>query len=184
MLVDATPVTLTAPLGVLDYGSINQVFPPFYTLNGMVEPADNSGAMQAALPTRLVVITDGTSNTILLGEVAGGPVNFVHGKQVGTPAGGTTNTPSDWGWADSGFPFSINGFDPTTGAIVKQTATSGNPTCYINCTNDGEIYSFHSGGANVLFADGSVHFLSTSINMTTFAALFTKTGGEAVTIDF
>ena len=30
----------------------------------------------------------------------------------------------------------------------------------VNCTSNDEIYSFHAAGANVLFVDGSVHFLS------------------------
>ena len=184
VMVDVNGVTLTAPLGVLDYGSINQVFPDFYLLNaGMVEPADTSGAMQAALQTPLMQINDGTSNTILLAEDAGGPVNFVFGKQVGVPTGGSTNTPGDWGWADSGFPFSINGADPTTGLIVKQSATTGNPSCFINCTNNGEVYSFHTGGANVVMVDGSVHFLVPDMSPNTFAALFTKNGGETVSIE-
>ena len=38
--------------------------------------------------------------------------------------------------------------------------------CRINCNNQGEIYSFHQGGANVCMGDGSVRFLSTSISLT------------------
>ena len=48
----------------------------------------------------------------------------------------------------------------------------------MNCSNDSEIYSFHSGGANVVFADGSVHFLRQSMNLCTLAALTTRAGGE------
>ena len=35
-------------------------------------------------------------------------------------------------------------------------------SCVINCTNDNEIYSFHSGGAMSLRGDGSVYFLRQS----------------------
>ena len=31
--------------------------------------------------------------------------------------------------------------------------------CAMNCTNDNELYSFHSGGVNGVFGDGSVHFI-------------------------
>lgn len=185
LLLTQTGVALTAPIGMIDYGSINQVFPTFYQFNNIPAPADTSGAMQATIPTPFAWITDGTSNTVLLGEDAGSPLNFIFGVQQPLTVSGTTVTGStgDWGWADSGFPYSINGADPTTGAIVTQHATSGNPSCFINCTNDGEIYSFHSGGANIVMVDGSVHFLAKNMGAATFAALFTKSGGETSSFD-
>ena len=51
----------------------------------------------------------------------------------------------------------------------------------MNVSNvSGDIYSFHTGGANVCFADGSVRFLRDSIPITVLAALVTKGGGEVV----
>lgn len=41
--------------------------------------------------------------------------------------------------------------------------------------------SDHSGGANFLYADGSVHFIQEGIDMATYRALSTIAGGEAVT---
>ncbi len=43
--------------------------------------------------------------------------------------------------------------------------------------------SNHSGGFNVLFTDGSVRFIKTSINVITFQALITRAGGEVVAAD-
>jgi prepilin-type N-terminal cleavage/methylation domain-containing protein/prepilin-type processing-associated H-X9-DG protein len=187
VMVSPNGVALTAPMGALDYGSINQVFPDFYILNGLVEPADNSGALQAVIPTPIVQITDGTSNTVLLGEDAGEPANYISPSyKLQGPAGainGVGSPTADYGWADSGFPYSINGADPNTFAIDKQTAVAGSASCFINCNNNGEIYSFHPGGANLLFADGAVHFCTNSISITSFAAIFTKAGGETVEID-
>ena len=54
-------------------------------------------------------------------------------------------------------------------------------TCVINCTNDQEVYSFHTGGALALFADGSVRFLKASLDMRMFARLATRAGGEVAT---
>ena len=50
--------------------------------------------------------------------------------------------------------------------------------CVMNCTNDNEVYSFHPGGANFAFADGSVKFIRDSIRNATFAALVTKAAGD------
>jgi prepilin-type N-terminal cleavage/methylation domain-containing protein/prepilin-type processing-associated H-X9-DG protein len=43
--------------------------------------------------------------------------------------------------------------------------------------------SMHPGGANFVFADGSVHFLKSSISMNTYWALGTKAGGEVISSD-
>jgi prepilin-type processing-associated H-X9-DG protein len=66
----------------------------------------------------------------------------------------------------------------TRGATRDGTAFFG--PCAVNCTNDREVYSFHPGGANAVFADGSVHFLSANIDIRVFAGLVTRAGGEVV----
>ncbi|AMV37529.1 DUF1559 domain-containing protein [Planctomyces sp. SH-PL62] len=43
--------------------------------------------------------------------------------------------------------------------------------------------SYHSGGVNVLFGDGTVRFVKDSIAPTTWAALGTRAGGEVVSSD-
>ena len=43
--------------------------------------------------------------------------------------------------------------------------------------------SNHPGGCNMLFADGSVHFLKKSINLDTYNALGSRNGGEVVSAD-
>jgi prepilin-type processing-associated H-X9-DG protein len=40
------------------------------------------------------------------------------------------------------------------------------------------VYGFHSGGANVVYADGSVHFLAETMDLRVLAALATRAGGE------
>jgi len=60
------------------------------------------------------------------------------------------------------------------GGFVKPSG----PPVFINGNNNGELYSFHTGGANVVYADGSVHFLTASMSPAAFAALVTARGGE------
>jgi prepilin-type processing-associated H-X9-DG protein len=43
------------------------------------------------------------------------------------------------------------------------------------------VYAFHTGGANFVFADGSVHFIRDTVSLTTLAQLITRAGGEIVT---
>ncbi len=40
--------------------------------------------------------------------------------------------------------------------------------------------SRHTGGVNVVLADGSVHFVSTNINLANWQALSTMNGGEII----
>jgi len=52
------------------------------------------------------------------------------------------------------------------------------PHPFYNVDGSGQIYGFHSGGVNALFADGSVRFLQQSISIRTLAALISRNGGD------
>jgi prepilin-type N-terminal cleavage/methylation domain-containing protein/prepilin-type processing-associated H-X9-DG protein len=127
------------------------------------------GAMMRDQVTPVVAITDGTSNTILVAEDAGRPAFYNAKQQVFDPVG------KEGGWADPNGAFSIDGSNPD-GSIPGP--------CTMNCSNNSEVYSFHSGGANAVFADGSVHFLRSSMNLCTLAALVTRGGGEVPGEDY
>jgi len=51
---------------------------------------------------------------------------------------------------------------------------------HINTTRDNEMFSDHPGGAHALTADGSVHFLSESLDLDVLGALSSRAGGEVV----
>ena len=89
------------------------------------------------------------------------------GQQLSGFAGGMG------GWADA-----TSGGSSLYGSSSDGTTTPGN--CGVNCSNDYGLYSFHSGGANVLMADGSVRFVTASVNIRTLAAQVTYNGGEVV----
>jgi prepilin-type N-terminal cleavage/methylation domain-containing protein/prepilin-type processing-associated H-X9-DG protein len=56
--------------------------------------------------------------------------------------------------------------------------TINNPQAHIE-----DYWSRHPGGANFLFADGSVHFLKSTINPSPWRALATKGWGEVISAD-
>jgi prepilin-type processing-associated H-X9-DG protein len=118
--------------------------------------------------TRMSEITDGTSNTILITEDAGRPTRWTLGQKVsGVYSGGAA-------WSAGINRIILNGWSPLTGSRPGP--------CALNCTNENEVYSFHLGGANFVFADGSVHFLHQGIDIRILARLVTRAGEEVVTV--
>lgn len=133
---------------------------------GLVDPANKYvGVLTQDYLTRIADITDGTSQTILITECAGRPTLWRAGRPIagGYAAGGP--------WVSGTLTF---GQGSTSDGVTKIGP------CAINCTNDREVYSFHPAGANTLFSDGSVHFLSASLDIRVFAQLATRAGGEVV----
>ena len=160
------------PIFRVDLNAAN-IFAPTPTPN--YDANTGEGILGRGVNRRITEITDGTSNTLLFVEEAGRNVVYVNGKPT------TTFDAEDEGgaWANFGIGGSIidslRSFNPATGTYYGP--------CALNCTNGGEIYSFHTGGANVVMGDGSVRFLSNSTTFATVVALYTRQGGEVVTAD-
>jgi len=102
---------------------------------------------------------------------------YASGNNISTANG------NRWGWGAS----SITMFHTIVPPNSKQYAWN---SCRDNCAGcgpDDSIFSNaqsnHSGGVNVLFADGSVKFVKDSISMQTWRALGTKDGGEVISSD-
>ena len=72
----------------------------------------------------------------------------------------------------------VAGTDPSA-PLVNGVYVAPGP-CAINCSNFRDPYSFHSGGANAVFGDGSVHFLSETMPLYVLATMFTRNAGEVV----
>ena len=128
----------------------------------------NCAAMSDNYRRPLNQISDGLSNTLLISELAGRPDDWIMGVQQQFEG---ERFPNWWGpWASYNSciykTWSADGF------------TAGGP-CTINCSNSWGIYSFHKGGANAVFVDGSVHFLRVGLDREVFAAIVTKSGGES-----
>jgi prepilin-type N-terminal cleavage/methylation domain-containing protein len=152
-----------------DYTSTHGVNASYCTQIGwpLYEPPDRNGAL-VDVPITNAAIRDGLSQTFLLEEDAGRPELWRMGRRI---SGNSTNG----AWADPDFEIALDGSDR---GYVGGGQKMG--TCVINCTNDNEAYSFHRGGVYVLLADGSVHFISETIHIRTFAALTTCASNDVV----
>ena len=148
-----------------DYAGVREIDARLVDL-GLVDRAANyQGVLAHNHLTRLAEITDGASQTILVTECAGRPKLW----RAGRPVSGIHAQGGVW----------ISG-TLTFGQGSTHDGATKLGSCAINCTNDREVYSFHPGGANAVFADGSVHFLKADIAIRIFARLVTRAGGEVV----
>ncbi len=123
--------------------------------------------------------TDGTSNTILVGEVCARTSLYRKGKLV------PLTDPEAQAQAISGsgtWPDLFKGDTWISGRLFDGTdAGSGGP-CAINCSNSrtAGMYSWHTGGAQVTLADGSARFISENVSAFVLASLITRGGGEVI----
>jgi prepilin-type processing-associated H-X9-DG protein len=83
------------------------------------------------------------------------------------------------GWIDSDGAFSLDG--SSADGNTEGCGPTNGCTFPINKRNDNEPYSFHTGGVNCVFGDGSVRFSRDSVSLATFAALCTRAAGEVIT---
>ena len=131
-------------------------------------------------------ISDGLSNTIAVGEQS----DFLSPRGSIPTTWNARSSPCDFGdcRSDCGHGF-------TMGPAASSSATDNrtfNLTCVYhpinfksrtgygipnNCGPNSPIQSVHPGGANVAFADGSVHMLSEMLDMHTLQCLATRNDG-------
>jgi prepilin-type N-terminal cleavage/methylation domain-containing protein/prepilin-type processing-associated H-X9-DG protein len=136
----------------------------------------SSGGFGQYVPykSRLTDITDGASQTLLMSEIrvpaddaAADTRGDVFNDQ-GSPWFMAINTPN------SGIDYTLScpktGVDPTMPCGV-QNGTVGQQIA---------ARSRHTGGVNACFADGSVHFIPNSINLSVWQALSTMNTGDIV----
>lgn len=151
-----------------DYGVDNHINPGLFFLNLIDIDSKHApeGVMLVDELQAFADVTDGLSHTMWVCEDAGRPNVYRTGKKFisGRVSGGM--------WADRDGEFITHGFDPAG------TASPG--PCAINCTNDNEIYSFHSGGAMCMFGDGSVKFVSQNVSIRVVGRVLTRSGGENI----
>ena len=133
------------------------------TDNAPAGPFTRAGRIYTA---RLAEVTDGLSNTIFMGEVRGDcaiPITrgWVHGSN--------TN-----GMISTIYPMN---YDPCT-----KDQSKGPCKWWDNWSTEFGFKSMHPGGVVFTFGDGSVHFLSQTIDHWTYQYLGGKSEGQAISI--
>jgi prepilin-type N-terminal cleavage/methylation domain-containing protein/prepilin-type processing-associated H-X9-DG protein len=170
--------------GNADYeqSATNLSLPPLGNLGGPIAPFRGpfrvNNTSTAKTPFGMRDIIDGTSNTMMMSEVICLP-------NISTKS----DSRGDY-WSDgkcsymftaalppnSPLPDQLDGTNgcPNTGVVPPCIASTGTQL-ELNAAR-----SYHTGGVDVLFCDGSVKFIKNSVNLVTWRALSTKDGGEVI----
>jgi hypothetical protein len=178
-VTDASGTKTTSPApfadaACSDYAVVHQVKDEAFAA-GFVDTYGLGLLAEDAFP-RVRDVTDGLAYTLLINEDAGRPDQWMghrfHKKDV---------KPGDAPLASRDNDFSLRGFsfDPATGTYSH--ALSG--PCAVNCSNIEGVYSFHPGGTQAVFGDGSVRFIRQDVSTRLFARLVTRSGDEPVNLD-
>jgi prepilin-type N-terminal cleavage/methylation domain-containing protein len=122
---------------------------------------EGTGVVRQYVPTRIADITDGTSNTLLVGDKRLNLANL--GQHPGDDNEGYTA-----GWDED---------------TVRRTDQPPAPDFSGGGTGKKLFGSSHTGGFNVVLTDGSVRLLTYSINPNTFRFLGNISDGQVVNLD-
>jgi len=159
--------------------------------NGSGNLMTDNGILFGNSQVAITAITDGTSNTWMIGEQSDHlrdanrqPVTAGYSSGVGNSAGlygwtmGAAVTPGQTQsqWTGDGRHFNCTSvrYEINRAGLGNSAATGTNNDVGLNFP----LNSGHTGGVNIGMADGSVRFYSSTMTLTVISALCTKAGGE------
>ena len=140
--------------------------------SGASTPGNPVGTfLRGPKPTKFAQISDGTSNTFVLGE------KYVRSDMY--EGGGYSD---DHGWSEGWDPDAIRStcFQPLPDGDGYQHLALGAADPYGHDKDIPYFGSAHSGGFNCIFADGSIRTLNYDVDMVIFNALGTRDGEETI----
>ena len=165
------------PADSLGYGCVDYGATIHCNINPQTQLPDSGSLVRGALglePQKFALITDGASRTILMAEDTGRheEMDSLYEDPV---EGGVRK---QWRWADPD-----NAFGVSWKVNFHLSPWGGPPECpwlTMNCGPNDEIFSFHPGGAHVVFADGHVALLSNDTSHLVIRAIVSRAGEEVV----
>jgi prepilin-type processing-associated H-X9-DG protein len=122
----------------------------------------------------ITAISDGTSNTFMVGEMGFELTDcpcYSGQAPASTICGGLT------AWANGYNGASYGNSMYLFNSVAPGSAGGGPYDLYYRMAL---FRGDHTGGVNFLFADGSVHFIANGLDLATYQALSTRNGGEVV----
>jgi prepilin-type N-terminal cleavage/methylation domain-containing protein/prepilin-type processing-associated H-X9-DG protein len=179
---------------------------PQMNFNTAMSPPDSRSTDPRRRGASYAAITDGYSNTMLFYECGGAPNLYVQGKQI------TGTVSLAWAGAGDGVKMRAYRVDNVTGTTSPTNSgrgVAGSPTppsaptdpslpsaweCaidsapgtykFLNHSNSGQPYSFHTGGVHMSMCDGSARFIRDSIALDAFLNLMLRDDGQVIPGDF
>jgi len=153
--------------------------------NGSGNINGGSGVLHNNGKVTMVSISDGTSNTILVGEQSD-HLRDANNQPI-IPGTGALTSQGPHGWTMGAESAAVGGSDGGRQFNIVTTRWSINQrglgNSAANGTNDNSgsnipFSSSHTGGAQMLMADGSVRFMTASTPLLTLQQMSTRAGGE------
>jgi prepilin-type N-terminal cleavage/methylation domain-containing protein/prepilin-type processing-associated H-X9-DG protein len=152
------------------YGTVPWGTPPF------PNPPVKDGMFHWNTSVRITDVTDGTSNTLLVGERdARDSCNATFPTIFNLQTGIVGEWNEDLWSTGAGAAVPLN--YPSPPDCLTATGAARGAYLYLRLSAFG---SAHDGGANFCMTDGSVRFIATSIPLQTLQYLATKAGGEVI----
>ena len=155
---------------------LNLYGPSHYAANAGVTPGANDGLLYPLSSSRIRDITDGTSNTLAVGEIAYEIGGWARGAINGGGGGGGVGG----GGGGQAFGRSVLRWYVALASCAEPGLNPPVTTCSSSTERLFQFSSLHVGGCQFALVDGSVRFLSEDISASILRALITRGGGEVV----
>jgi prepilin-type N-terminal cleavage/methylation domain-containing protein/prepilin-type processing-associated H-X9-DG protein len=181
-VVNASTVSRFIPVYVcpslIDPGKPMTFAPTMYAGNAGTMPGQNDGVLFPMSTVAFRDVIDGVSTTVIVGECAFGIGGWAQGAIV--ERGQKENSLG----AGQGFGRGILRWWSCAEPCARPGLNPPLTTCADSCERKFQFSSAHPGGAQFIFVDGHIRFVSQKIDSDVLKALITRAGRELVSDDF